>query len=148
MNAKIEKRMKKLGLNQVKLAKKAGLSVTTINKILNEKSIDNCIVGNAKKVAKALGCNLSDIVDGNGKEEEINFFVEEEVPMKIVEYCVKRKISISELENELDTKIKKINDVAVLLKDVPNYCDMVVNVHNKMSNKIRKLEDLLYKRKE
>jgi DNA-binding XRE family transcriptional regulator len=147
MNAKIEKRMKKLGLNKVKLAKKAGLSVTTINKILNEKSIDNCIVGNAKKVAKALECNLCDIVYGNGKEETI-FFVEEEVPMKIVEYCVKRKISISELETELDNKIKKINDVAVLLKDVPSYCNMVVDVNNKMSNKIRKLEDLLYKRKE
>ena len=49
MNAKIEKKMRKLGLNKTMLAKRAGLSISTINKILNEGTIDKCIMGNAKK---------------------------------------------------------------------------------------------------
>ena len=49
MNAKIEKEMKRLGLNKTVLAKRTGLSLSTINKILDDGTIDQCRVGNAKK---------------------------------------------------------------------------------------------------
>lgn len=147
MNAKIEKAIKRLGLNKTVLAKRTGLSLSTINKILDDGTIDQCRVGNAKKIAKELCCSLDDIVYGMESDKDI-LFNEDFTSNRVVRYCNARGITISELEFEINEKIKKINEVALLLRDVPTFIEMANETNRRISKKISDLNGIMYARKE
>ena len=103
--------------------------------------------GKCKKIAKALCCSLDDIVYDKENDKEI-IFDEEFTSKQIVRYCIERKITIYELEFEINEKIKKINETALLLKDVPTFIEMANEINGRISKKVTDLNGILYARKE
>ena len=71
-------------------------------------------------------------------------FNEDFTSNRVVRYCKARGITISELEFEIDEKIKKINEVALLLRDMPTFIEMANETNRRISKKISDLNGIMY----